>query len=541
MPGARETEVLVPDGTGGRRPSGYGACPDDDLGSQADTESGSSSEDPYYKPESDQEYVTKRRKPKFTWRQLVFLGALASITMTSSLSLCIFPPFFPKVAESKGFSASVYGAIIGTNCFVSFVVTPFLGKHIETIGLSFTLVSGVLASGVSGVLCGMLDMFPAGMPFVYTAVAIRAVQSIGNAGIIITTFTYTNLQFPTSTGIIFAMNRTVMSVAQMFGPALGGVFYELGGYCAPFVVFGVLHMVTLVPLLCVLPGSMRRKSSSCPADRDADKQTVSVWRMVHIPGIWVAFVSFFVATMSTGFLSVTLEAQILRKYNLSHILLGLMFGLKDGASSLASPIWGLLCDKFSCIKAYIVATSLTAAACFALFGPLLNLPIHQTLWMVVVSLCLYGMSIGGMQVAGVVDALREAVGGGLHDDATTHAVVAGMWSSLSGAGRFISRCGAGILVDTIGFPLASSVIVLLHMGMALLASVYMCLSDGGGRGRADKPVRRRLLSAPDSSPERHCSCLARAAATAARVPVNYLTHSMPDCGGAGSYNALMGE
>ena len=56
-------------------------------------------------------------------------------------------------------------------------------------------------------------------------------------------------------------------------------------------------------------------------------------------------------------------------------------------------------------------------------------------------------------------------GNGMPDDPTTHGVVAGMWSSLSGAGRFISRCGAGILVDTVGFPLASSVVVALHVLM----------------------------------------------------------------------------
>ena len=38
--------------------------------------------------------------------------------------------------------------------------------------------------------------------------------------------------------------------------------------------------------------------------------------MLRIPGIWVAFVSFLVSTLSTGFLSITLESQILRKVGL---------------------------------------------------------------------------------------------------------------------------------------------------------------------------------------------------------------------------------
>ncbi|KAF0312294.1 MFS-type transporter SLC18B1 [Amphibalanus amphitrite] len=350
-----------------------------------------------------------------------------------------------QVAESKGFSASVYGAIIGTNCLVSFVVTPFLGRHIETIGVGFSL---------------------------------------------------------------------------MFGPGLGGIFYELGGFYMPFVVFGALHLVTLMPLVCVLP------------DRPE--------AMLRIPGIWVAFVSFLVSTLSTGFLSITLEAQILRKYELSHISLGMMFGLKDGASSITSPIWGLLCDKFRCVKAYVVVTSLTAAVCFAVFGPLPGVPIHQTLGLLITALSLYGVAIGGMQVSGMVDALREATGNGMADDPTTHGVVAGMWSSLSGAGRFISRCGAGILVDTIGFPRASCVVVTLHALMAwprlrLHLSVWgepaaraqrEAAPAGGRRARAAAPrpvqtTRRR------PTPVARCRCRwsPRAARYTSEGRITYLTHS----------------
>ncbi|XP_043225677.1 MFS-type transporter SLC18B1-like [Amphibalanus amphitrite] len=560
-----ESERLL--GPGGSPVSDYGSC-DDTVGSEcpADSESANSSEDLSHKPESDQGLAAHKKRSKFNCRQLMFLGTLASITMTSSLSLCIFPPFFPKVAESKGFSASVYGAIIGTNCLVSFVVTPFLGRHIETIGVGFSLVSGVCASGVSCILCGMLEMFPASMSFVYAAVAIRTVQSIGNAGIIITTFTYTNLQFPRSTGIIFAMNRTVMSVAQMFGPGLGGIFYELGGFYMPFVVFGVLHLVTLMPLVCVLPdrpeavtpkkGSPEtpvRRRLSPETERGQDPQPLR--QMLRIPGIWVAFVSFLVSTLSTGFLSITLEAQILRKYELSHISLGMMFGLKDGASSITSPIWGLLCDKFRCVKAYVVVTSLTAAVCFAVFGPLPGVPIHQTLGLLITALSLYGVAIGGMQVSGMVDALREATGNGMADDPTTHGVVAGMWSSLSGAGRFISRCGAGILVDTIGFPRASCVVVTLHALMAGLASGYICLfGENQRRGRSEKPRRRRPAGArrrspasSDDTPPPHPSGALQVPLVTPRARytsegrITYLTHSLPDVGGASSYNALMAE
>ena len=66
-----------------------------------------------------------------TCRQYIILAVLMVATMTSSFAVCLFPPFFPKIAEEKGCSATVYGFIIGTNCLTSFIVTPFIGKNVS--------------------------------------------------------------------------------------------------------------------------------------------------------------------------------------------------------------------------------------------------------------------------------------------------------------------------------------------------------------------------------------------------------------------------
>ncbi len=72
-------------------------------------------------------------RPWMTTRQMVILCILMVATLTSSFAVCLFPPFFPKIAEEKGCSATVYGFIIGTNCLTSFVVTPFIGKHVSLV------------------------------------------------------------------------------------------------------------------------------------------------------------------------------------------------------------------------------------------------------------------------------------------------------------------------------------------------------------------------------------------------------------------------
>ena len=56
-------------------------------------------------------------------------------------------------------------------------------------------------------------------------------------------------------------------------------------------------------------------------------------------------------------------------------------------------------------------------------------------------------------------------------------LVAGMWSSLSGAGRFISRAGSGILVDQFGFNAVASIAGGLQLVVALCTFLYLVMCE----------------------------------------------------------------
>ena len=52
---------------------------------------------------------------------------------------------------------------------------------------------------------------------------------------------------------------------------------------------------------------------------------------------------------------------------------------------------------------------------------------------------------------------------GYPDDPAMHGLIAGLWSSLSGLGRFTSRVGSGLLVDCIGFDKTAFIVVGLQV------------------------------------------------------------------------------
>jgi hypothetical protein len=69
-----------------------------------------------------------------------------------------------------------------------------------------------------------------------------------------------------------------------------------------------------------------------------------------------------------------------------------------------------------------------------------------------------------------LDGFRNA---GYPDDPIVHGLVAGLWSSLSGIGRFVSRAGSGILVDHVGFETTAAVAFTLQCAVVSVAIILL--------------------------------------------------------------------
>jgi len=414
---------------------------------------------------------------KLTHRQILVLAMVLVNSFSSSLTVCLFPPFYPRLAEMKGTTASSYGMIIGTNCLVAFLTTPFIGNQLPLIGVKFSFCFGTFAGGVCCALSGLLEFFEPGQSFIIFSVLLRIFHACANALVITSTFAYQAMEFPGSVAKVFSITRCVMNVTQLFGPLMGGVLHEAGGFYLPFAVMGGFQILLAFLSIFMMPPPFLEDSED--EDREyghSKKNKLSVRKILSIPTIWFSFVAFIIATMCNGFISVNLEPEVLRQFQLSPIYIGLVFGLKDGANSIASPIWGFVCDNNKkSVKPYLIVSAILVALSFFILGAgdLLGFTVSLTIPSLVAALCINGVGIGGQQVVGVVDALHEASRAGYPENAATQGLVAGMWSSLSGAGRFVSRAGSGLLVDGYGFSPVTSIACGLQLVVALVTFLYL--------------------------------------------------------------------
>ena len=305
---------------------------------------------------------------KMSGRQLLIFLILILNSFSSSLTVCLFPPFYPRLAEMKGTTATDYGLIIGTNCLVAFIVTPFVGNHLPQIGVKYAFCFGTFAGGVCCALSGLLEFFEPGQSFIIFSVLVRITHAVANALVITSTFAYQAMEFPSAVAKVFSITRCVMNVTQLVGPVFGGVLHEIGGFFLPFVIMGSFQVVLALSCIFVMPPPYFEEEQYENNRRKKEKK-ISVFNMLSIPTIWFSFGAFIIATMCNGFISVNLEPEVLRQFSLSPIYIGLIFGLKDGANSIASPVWGWICDSNKkSVKPYLIGSSVLVTASFLLLG-----------------------------------------------------------------------------------------------------------------------------------------------------------------------------
>uniref|UniRef100_A0A6P7H5B3 MFS-type transporter SLC18B1-like n=1 Tax=Diabrotica virgifera virgifera TaxID=50390 RepID=A0A6P7H5B3_DIAVI len=130
---------------------------------------------------------------------------------------------------------------------------------------------------------------------------------------------------------------------------------------------------------------------------------------LKIYGVLLAAASVVVSSMSIGFLQATLEPH-LREFELSPIIVGLMFVINGGVYAMTTPIFGYFCDKLQIPSKRIITIGCVFVTIgFALIGPMPLIPFRKDIWLVVGGLVLHGVGMGAQLVASFSDALTSSM------------------------------------------------------------------------------------------------------------------------------------
>ena len=308
--------------------------------------------------------------------------------MLSGMVYSLQAPFYPKEAENHHLYASQYGFVFGTFEIASFLIAPFCGRFINSIGPKFMTGAGLLMTGASTLIFGIMDKIEDGNLFFISCMACRVIEAMGQSAATTAIMTIIAHEFYDKTGLVISWTETFYGVGMMIGPAIGGFLFDLGGYLLPFLVVGCCLLINIPVSRIIIPSDeVLQKNLS-------DHQTdLSLLKVLKKPLIWIALATNSVGAISCTFLQPTLEHH-LRPFHLSWSWVGFIFLLNGMGYAASNPLWGKLCDKgVSPVKSMLLGVIMIVVA-FSLIGPLPFLAAEPNLGMIILGLIISGFGIG---------------------------------------------------------------------------------------------------------------------------------------------------
>ncbi|KAJ1523716.1 hypothetical protein ONE63_001550 [Megalurothrips usitatus] len=406
--------------------------------------------------------------PQFTRTQWLTLVVFSIADFCNAICVSLQAPFYPLEAEKKGASATEYGLVFGVFELVVFIISPIYGQHLNRIGPKFLFNGGIFTTGVCAILFGLLDKVHGHYPFIVLSFLIRIIEAMGNAAFLTASFAIIAKEFPDNVATTFASLETFFGLGLIVGPTVGGALYQIGGYTTPFAVLGSALFLSAIMTAFVLPDHGGDVSEPSPA--------ASLWQVLKIPGVLLAAASIIVTSTSIGFLSATLEPHLRHAgYELTPVVLGLMFVINGGTYALTAPCWGMLCDRVMVPKVATILGCLLIMVGFSLVGPAPFIPAKTVLSMTAVGLVLHGLGIAAQLVASFTDALRTSIAHGFPNNLETYGLISGLWTSTFALGAFIGPSVGGFLLEHVGFSYGSLFVVGLNAVVCVMVMVFLCL------------------------------------------------------------------
>lgn len=406
----------------------------------------------------------------YTRRQWLILVVFSFAQFCNAVCVSLQAPFYPAEAERKGATASQYGLVFGVFELTVFLVSPVYGRFMTRWGPKFINNAGIFTVSVMCILFGFLDRIDDTDAFIGCSFAVRIVEAMGNAAFITSAFSIIAKEFPKNVGSAFASMETFFGVGLIVGPTVGGALYELGGYTLPFAAMGGVLLGAATVTTCLLP------SEGAEASTESQASPGHFFAAIKLPSIALGCLAIICASISIGFLQATLEPH-LRPLELTPVQMGLMFILNGSTYALLAPFWGKMCDRYLSPRTLITFGAVVVAIAFTFIGPMPFVPLELSLPLCIVSLIVHGIGFGAVLVSTFAGAHRDALAHGFPDDLSTYGLVSGIWTSTFALGCFIGPSAGGVLVDYIGFPWTTVIVMALHVLVALSTGLYHCCAS----------------------------------------------------------------
>ncbi|XP_043190466.1 uncharacterized protein LOC122364292 [Amphibalanus amphitrite] len=188
-----------------------------------------------------------------TWSPVGLLACLSASSLLSGCCSVTPSPFFTHEAHRRGLTNSASSAVFSSFAAAQMLSFPAAGWLAPRLGVTRLFTLGLLLSGVTTVLFGLLTYVEYPSTFLAWCVTVRVAEAVGTSASLTASRTIIINQFPRRMNSAISLVEGMYGGGLCLGPALGGAMYSVGGYGAPFYTLGALILITAAASLVLMP------------------------------------------------------------------------------------------------------------------------------------------------------------------------------------------------------------------------------------------------------------------------------------------------
>jgi len=400
--------------------------------------------------------------------------------------------FYPFEAEEKGAVPSQYGFVFGVFNLSLFVFSPIFGKYGMSIGVKYLYIGGTFIVGVVTTLFVMLKDLPDPKMFIGLSYILRFLDGLGHAmrfgsGVVLAT-----QWFPNNIATVVSVLDSTYGFGRAIGPPVGVWLYNYGGFKMPFLAGGiatiiqaiiigqdilVLHQcwphhavsnseceegAELLPSNMDAEGTDTKKAAESGSEDDNDKNT-TLLEILSEPQVCLAAFDMFICSCGYCMIAALLQPHLqLNQISVSDTAIA--FLISAFSCIAASFSTGVFYDQFQLPLASSILGNMFNVAYFTFIGPVPGMPIGLTKEMVWGITPLNGMAVGCLMISTFNRMHVKICQMGFVNGTS---IISGIWIAAGAFGGFCGPTVAGILVQAVGFPTTSLILLILYTGMLI--------------------------------------------------------------------------
>lgn len=376
-------------------------------------------------------------------------------------------PALPLYAKSFNVDFGTASMVIVMNQLGGMVGTLPTGFLIDRIGRRKLILAGPLLTGIASILMATAHSYPELL--VYRFIEGWAMQMWMIARLAVITDRGGSRRGTQITGM-FGMD----SAGRLLGPALGGFLAGSFGLRAPFVVYGLIAFISIIPSFYLVKETIDRSPAAARPRGRFGMDWSGMAAMFALPLTLVLIAQLLASATRGSLFGGTLDLYAVYAYGIGPQTVGLLAAAGAAIGLPLTFLSGRIMDRFGRRATTVPGFSILAVA---LIGMALTafaaLPFHTYVAAFLFARVSLSVVSGNMQVIG-------------SDLAPPHArgTFFGLWGSFRNIGQVASPAVFALVADHFGFGASFFMLSVMSLGVAILLGT--CLKAAQARADADE-------------------------------------------------------